>query len=161
MVVERFNGIIFLGDDVARANYLAFNMILREDLAYGGLKGSDDLSDQDRESCKCDNQFLDECAAFGVTSSRSLKQLDGSGQAGNTYYCDRKRDKGPQSKTQLRVSRDPTRVYTSYYCPSLSSIHTRIQSSHLSEAESLATQSRRIFLWSCILLRCRNGYFSP
>ena len=90
LILERFNSLAFIGDDIARSIYLAFNMLLREDLAYGGLKGSDVLNDQDRKTCKCDNQFLDECEVFGITSSDSLKKAEDPGQGGSSYYCDRK-----------------------------------------------------------------------
>ena len=80
---------MFIGDDIARSVYLGFNSLLREDLAHGGLQSWNLMSDQDRESCKCDNQFLDECAPFGIKSSEELKKNGGVGQGGSPYYCER------------------------------------------------------------------------
>ncbi|KAG0652935.1 hypothetical protein D0Z07_0216 [Hyphodiscus hymeniophilus] len=89
MVLERFHGIIFIGDDISRAIYLAFNMLLREDLVYGALKGPDILSDQDRNNCRCDNQFLDECSSFGISSSEDLEMIVRSGSGCSYYSCHR------------------------------------------------------------------------
>jgi hypothetical protein len=38
MILERFNAIIFLGGDIAQTIYTAFNILLRKDLAVGGLR---------------------------------------------------------------------------------------------------------------------------
>lgn len=102
MILERFGALVFVGDDTVRAIYLAFNMLLREDLAFGGLQSG--LSDQDRASCKCDNQFRDECSAFGIKSSEELKRGERSGHAGSPYYCERKSsDEKVLSRPQLRL----------------------------------------------------------
>jgi hypothetical protein len=90
MVLERFNAVVFVGDDIARSLYLAFNILLREDLALGGLESWNFMSDQDRESCTCDKQFLDECNAYAVKSSEEVKRNDRYGQGGSAYYCERK-----------------------------------------------------------------------
>jgi hypothetical protein len=86
MVMERFNALVFIGDDIARGIYLAFNMLLRENLALGGLQEWT-MSAADREACTCDNQFLDDCVGYGVMSSGDIKKSEGSG---SPYYCDRK-----------------------------------------------------------------------
>lgn len=89
MVLERFNAIVFVGDDISRILYLAFNMLLREDLALGGLQDWS-MSEQDRESCKCDNQFLDDCLAYGVKSSEDIKKDGESDRKVSPYFCSRK-----------------------------------------------------------------------
>jgi hypothetical protein len=89
MVLERFSAIVFIGDDIARSIYLAFNTLLREDLALGGMQDWS-MSEQDRESCKCDNQFLDDCLAYGIKSSEEMKGNEEGGRRRSNYYCERK-----------------------------------------------------------------------
>ena len=89
MVLERFSAVIFVGDDIARSIYLAFNILLREDLAFGGLQEWS-MSEQDRESCKCDNQFLDDCLAYGIKSREDIKGDGWHERIGSPYCCDRK-----------------------------------------------------------------------
>ena len=89
MILERFNAVGFVGDGIARSIYLAFNILLREDLALGGLEGRS-MSQQDRDSCKCDNQFLDDCLAYGIKSREDMKEDHQGERVENPYYCDRK-----------------------------------------------------------------------
>lgn len=87
--MERFSALVFVGDDISRAIYIAFNMLLREDLAFGGLQN--DWNDADREDCKCDNQFMDKCSGIGVkSSSEEIKSVERQGHAASSYYCERR-----------------------------------------------------------------------
>ena len=89
MVLERFTALVFVGDDISRAIYLAFNILLREDLAFGGLQNH--LTDSERASCRCDNQFLDECEEVGIKSSdEELRRIERSRYVGSSYYCERR-----------------------------------------------------------------------
>lgn len=90
MILERFDAIVFIGDDTLKHVYAAFNMLLRENIAMGGLKQRD-LSESDRNSCRCDNQFTKpECSRHFVTESQIVTDNDGGGGHKSPYYCDRK-----------------------------------------------------------------------
>ena len=91
MILERFDGIVFVGDDMLKHIYAAFNMLLREDLALGGLKQWD-LSDEDKVSCRCDAQFTTpKCAENLVLDSDSVAEKDvGKGSGKSPYHCNRK-----------------------------------------------------------------------
>ena len=86
MILERFNAITFIGDELAQSVYAAFNVLLREDLSLGGLQQWI-MSDQDRKNCKCDGQFLNpECTGYGVKNRDEVKKNDGD-QKGSSYFC--------------------------------------------------------------------------
>jgi hypothetical protein len=77
MILERFNAILFIGDDVAQSIYAAFNILLRENLAYGSLQ-TWNMDAQEMKQCECDAQFLDKyppsCLEYAVTSSEQVKE---------------------------------------------------------------------------------------
>jgi len=89
MILERFGAIIFLGDDMTKHMYAAFNMLLRENIALGGLQQWD-MKESERETCRCDNQITrPECAKYTVTDSEDVRKNDvGSGHP-NPYFCNR------------------------------------------------------------------------
>jgi len=90
MILERFDAIVFIGDDTIKHVYAAFNMLLREDIARGGLKQWD-LTESERVSCRCDNQFMKpECSKHFVTDSLAVTSNDESSGHKSPYYCDRK-----------------------------------------------------------------------
>lgn len=90
MILDRFDAIVFMGDGMLQHIYAAFNMLLRENIAWGGLKQWN-LKDGERDSCRCDNQIIKgECASQTVTSSSEVREYDGSGSHRSPYYCDRK-----------------------------------------------------------------------
>jgi len=89
MILERFNAIAFIGDELVQSVYAAFNVLLREDLSLGGLQQWI-MSDQDRRICKCDGQFLNpECTGYGVKNRDEVKK-NGGDQKGSPYFCSRK-----------------------------------------------------------------------
>lgn len=89
MILERFDAVVFIGDDTLKHVYAAFNMLLRENIATGGLKQWD-LTESERASCRCDNQFMKpECSKHIVTDSQTVSNHDGSGGHKSPYYCDR------------------------------------------------------------------------
>jgi hypothetical protein len=89
MILERFNTIVFVGDELVHSVYTAFNILLREDLALGGLQQWI-MSDQDRVICKCDNQFLNQdCAGYAIKDRDEVKKNTGD-QKGSPYFCTRK-----------------------------------------------------------------------
>ncbi|MCJ1362936.1 hypothetical protein MMC16_002042 [Acarospora aff. strigata] len=89
MILDRFDGIVFIGDDVVKHLYSAFNILLRENVAQGGLKRWE-MSESERNSCRCDNQFIKpECAKYAVTSSEEVDKNDGSSGHRSPYLCNR------------------------------------------------------------------------
>ena len=89
MILERFNAISFIGDELVQSVYAAFNILLREDLSLGGLQQWI-MSDQDRRNCKCDGQFLNpDCTGYGVKNRDEVKK-NGDDQKGSSYFCSRK-----------------------------------------------------------------------
>ncbi len=89
MILERFNMIVFVGDELVHSVYTAFNILLREDLALGGLQQWI-MSDQDRMICKCDNQFLNQdCTGYAIKNRDEVKRDTGD-QKGSPYFCTRK-----------------------------------------------------------------------
>ncbi|KAL9125645.1 MAG: hypothetical protein Q9217_005181 [Psora testacea] len=89
MILERFDAVVFIGDDMLKAIYSVFNMLLRENLAMGGLKQWE-MSEREREGCRCDNQIVKpDCASHTITDSEEVWEGDeGSGHR-SPYHCDR------------------------------------------------------------------------
>ena len=89
MILERFDAVVFIGDDMVRHIYAAFNMLLRQNLATGGLKQWD-MKESERDMCRCDSQLIKpECAKYIVTESEDVRKNDfGSGHP-SPYYCSR------------------------------------------------------------------------
>jgi len=90
MVLERFNSLSFIGDYITESIYAAFNILLREDLALGGLKQWS-MSEQDLASCKCSNQFLNkDCLGYAVKSIDDVKKNQAADQNASLYFCQSK-----------------------------------------------------------------------
>ncbi|KAF6221428.1 hypothetical protein HO133_002284 [Letharia lupina] len=89
MILERFDAIVFIGDDSLKHIYAAFNMLLRENMAMGSLKQWE-LNESQRDACRCDNQFTkSECWSHMIMESQSVKEKeDGVGHR-NPFFCDR------------------------------------------------------------------------
>ena len=90
MILERFDGLVFLGDDMLKAIYAAFNMLLRENIAFGGLKQWD-LDEHERDNCQCDNQLTrTDCIKNLVMESEDVSANDAdSARHRAPYYCNR------------------------------------------------------------------------
>ena len=89
MILERFDAIIFIGDGMLGQIYAAFNMLLRENIAMGGLKQWEMKGDE-RVTCRCDNQNVrPECAKHAVLESQDVSENDGASGHKSPYYCDR------------------------------------------------------------------------
>ncbi|KAI9770736.1 MAG: hypothetical protein M1840_002986 [Geoglossum simile] len=89
MILERFDAVIFLGDNMVHSIYRAFNILLRENVALGALKQWE-MSNAERDTCRCDNQFVkEECAMFAVTGNEEVARNDGGGGHSSPYFCDR------------------------------------------------------------------------
>ncbi|KAI9833414.1 MAG: hypothetical protein M1826_007512 [Phylliscum demangeonii] len=89
MILERFDAVVFLGDDLVRSIYGAFNILVRENVALGALQQWE-MNEAERASCRCEKQFLQpECAKFAVTSSAQVATHDAQGGHPSPYACDR------------------------------------------------------------------------
>lgn len=90
MVLERFEAIVFIGDDLLQHIYAAFNMLLRENIAMGGLKQWE-MKENERVKCRCDNQITKaDCSKYTVMSNLAVRGNDGGAGNRSPYYCDRK-----------------------------------------------------------------------
>jgi hypothetical protein len=91
MILERFNTIVFVGGELVQSVYAALNILLREDLALGGLQQWI-MSGQDRMNCKCDNQFLNQdCIGYAIKNREEVKKNEDVGdRKGSPYFCARK-----------------------------------------------------------------------
>ncbi|KAE8445484.1 hypothetical protein EG329_013374 [Mollisiaceae sp. DMI_Dod_QoI] len=89
IILERFNAIVFVGDEVAQSIYAAFNILLREDLALGSLQQWI-MTEEERMKCKCDNQFINsECQRYAIKSIDEVRKNEASGRKGSPYLCER------------------------------------------------------------------------
>ena len=88
MIMERFDAIIFVGDSTLHHLYTAFNILLRENVALGGLKQWE-MTEAGRSTCRCEKQFVkNECSKFAVSSSQEVKRNDAKGGHPSRYFCD-------------------------------------------------------------------------
>jgi len=86
MIMERFNGVFFIGDDMLRHVYAAFNVLLRKNLANGGMEPWR-MTDAQKSSCRCENQLINpDCAQYIVSGSSIVEQ---HGSQGSPYSCQR------------------------------------------------------------------------
>ncbi|ERF76961.1 hypothetical protein EPUS_02673 [Endocarpon pusillum Z07020] len=92
MILERFDSLVFIGDDTLQPIYSGLNMLLRQDLALGSLDPSSELSPSELSTtCRCDNQFIkDTCAKHALTSSDQVAlSSNNNNQNQNPYLCSR------------------------------------------------------------------------
>lgn len=89
MILERFDAIVFIGDDMLQGVYAAFNMLLRENIALGSLKQWE-MNESERAACRCDGQLIKaECSKFAVMDNQAVRENDGGSGHRSPYYCDR------------------------------------------------------------------------
>ncbi|KAL8777700.1 MAG: hypothetical protein Q9213_007743 [Squamulea squamosa] len=89
MILDRFDSIVFLGDNTLRHIYSAFNMLLRENVALGGLRQWE-MKESEREACRCENQLTRlECLSYSVLDSQSVRSNDAGSGHSSPYVCDR------------------------------------------------------------------------
>ena len=88
MIFERFEAIVFVGDEHLQAMYAGLNILLRKDYEYGALVPGA-VKDEKKEECKCDNQFIRvECSKNMLTSSEVVLKLPDN-LATSRYACER------------------------------------------------------------------------
>jgi len=87
-ILERFDGLVFIGDETLQTIYNALNILLRRDLALGAMdSASMDRATQD--DCRCSNQFIKEdCRQHSLLDSEKAGQAD---RFGSPYLCNRVR----------------------------------------------------------------------
>lgn len=89
MILERFDAVVFIGDNMLQSIYAAFNMLLRENMAMGSLKQWD-MSEGERDNCRCDNQVTRaECSKYAVQDSEDVRKNDPGKGHTSPYHCDR------------------------------------------------------------------------
>ncbi|KAI9871920.1 MAG: hypothetical protein M1830_002291 [Pleopsidium flavum] len=110
MILDRFDAIVFIGDDMLQHVYTAFNILLRENIALGGLKQWE-MSESERNTCRCDNQFIkSECSKHTITSSEQVDKNDGGSGHRNPYFCNRT----PHIYLPITTSPAPTPLHTTF-----------------------------------------------
>lgn len=89
MILDRLDGIVFVGDELIASMYAAFNMLMRKNLKYGALEQWR-MQDSDLEECGCRKQFTNpECTKFFVKSGEDVVKHDLEGGPPSPYVCHR------------------------------------------------------------------------
>lgn len=84
MILDRFDAVVFIGDEMLHNVYAAFNMLLRQNIATGGLKKWK-LEANDVEPCKCGGQLTKgECLRELLNSNQEVV-----GEHATSYLCNR------------------------------------------------------------------------
>ena len=87
MILERFDAIVFIGDTSLKYIYAAFNMLLRENIATGGLKQWD-FTEGERAACRCNNQLMKpECSMHINTDSQAVNSHGHRTGHDSGFYC--------------------------------------------------------------------------
>ena len=114
MILERFDAVIFIGDESLKQIYAAFNILLRENMAMGSLKQWE-LNESQRDACTCDSQLTkSECGSHMIMESQIVREKDDGDGHRSPFYCDRRSTNNlrlPQASVDLhrytaRVSSD-------------------------------------------------------
>ena len=89
MILDRFDGIVFIGDNILATIYGAFNSLLRRDLALGALQAWK-MTPEQRQHCRCDGQYTNPlCAEFFVTHNDDVGSADADPTLKSPYACNR------------------------------------------------------------------------
>lgn len=90
MILDRFDGVVFVGDELMHHIYAAFNILLRQDLKLGGLQQWK-MSEKERDGCRCDRQYTQpDCSKYFVTSSDEVAESDSTVPYRAPYICNRR-----------------------------------------------------------------------
>ena len=83
-ILERFDGLIFIGDEYLEMIYSGFNILLRQDLALGALN-LETMDHNLQNECRCNNQYVKpDCRQHYLLESSSQEE-----HAGSLYFCKR------------------------------------------------------------------------
>ncbi|KAI1613441.1 hypothetical protein EDD36DRAFT_465565 [Exophiala viscosa] len=111
MILERFDTVVFVGDFSLQTIYNGFNILLRQDLAFGALK-TWDMDNDLLQQCRCDNQFIVQaCTGHFVTTSEDVVRNTNTAEHSSPYACSRtphaflQMDKAPASNDVLQKFR--------------------------------------------------------
>ncbi|KAL3458248.1 hypothetical protein BJX64DRAFT_227574 [Aspergillus heterothallicus] len=86
-ILERFDGVAFIGDDSLADAYAGFNILLRKDLERGSVKEWE-LTSTLHASCRCESQFTSPtCSSARIFSSEELYSPHGIEGTGSPYSC--------------------------------------------------------------------------
>lgn len=89
MILDRFDGVVFIGDTLVKQIYAAFNILLRRDLTLGSMQ-TWRMSDHERDTCRCSNQFTNpECHQFYAMSSEEVSENDAKSSYRAPFACNR------------------------------------------------------------------------
>ncbi|KAK2756766.1 hypothetical protein FQN54_005212 [Arachnomyces sp. PD_36] len=87
VILERFDHVLFAGDESLANIYAAFNMLLSEDMAHGALKQWE-MTKEQLAQCSCDKQYLTpDCAGFLIHSSEDVYAQGANGRSRYPYAC--------------------------------------------------------------------------
>ncbi|GFF91113.1 hypothetical protein IFM47457_08727 [Aspergillus lentulus] len=86
-ILQKFDGVAFIGDESLADAYAGFNILLRENLATGALKDWE-MNDVDSEQCRCDFQFTNPtCWLKRISSSEDMFLPGDKSGPRSTYAC--------------------------------------------------------------------------
>lgn len=86
-ILQKFDGIAFIGDESLADAYAGFNILLRENLATGALKDWE-MNDMYSEQCRCDSQFTNpSCWLKRISSSEDMFLPGDKSGPRSTYAC--------------------------------------------------------------------------
>lgn len=91
MILERFDGLVLIGDATLQSVYNGINILLRQDLESGSLQ-TWSMDPDARAECRCNNQFVkSSCSEHYVTDSDQVSKSVGhvNSDLGNSYVCER------------------------------------------------------------------------
>lgn len=89
MILDRFDGLVFIGDELVGSIYAAFNMVMRSNIKLGALEQWRML-EKEIDTCVCDNQFSNAaCSKYWVSSSEEVTKHDSEGGPRSPYACNR------------------------------------------------------------------------
>ena len=119
MILERFDAVVFIGDESLKQIYAAFNMLLRENMAMGSLKQWE-LNESQRDACTCDSQLTrSECRSHIITESQTVRENDEGDGHRSPFYCDRRSTiKSGLSQVSIDLHRHPARLSSDHRLPS-------------------------------------------
>ncbi|KAE8384950.1 hypothetical protein BDV23DRAFT_165850 [Aspergillus alliaceus] len=76
-ILQKFDALVFVGDETLADVYAGFNILLRGNLATGAMRESE-LTNEQLEKCRCGSQFTSaSCLPLRVTSSDQVEKQNG------------------------------------------------------------------------------------
>jgi hypothetical protein len=86
-ILDRFDGVAFIGDSALQSIYNGLNILLRQDLAAGSLQ-TWDIDQATKHQCDCNTQLTNPaCAKYFVSHSDQV--VDNTPAKGSPYHCKR------------------------------------------------------------------------